>query len=80
MYAWENPTSIASGILDDETYDWVQLAEGMHKTDGEALLVDDKAVVSAKDFAEQVFKVSLSDFVRNLYIWLLCLRLWDSSK
>ena len=48
MTAWENPTSIASGILDDETYDWVQLVEGMHKTGGKVLLVNDDAVIKAK--------------------------------
>ena len=26
MFPWANPNSIASGILDDETYDWVELA------------------------------------------------------
>jgi len=58
MYAWENPTSIASGILDDETYDWVQLAEGLHNTGGDVVLVNDEAVVKAKEVAEQVFNVN----------------------
>lgn len=59
MFAWSNPTSIASGILDDETYDWVQLVEGVHKTSGDCVLVDDGAVIKAKETAERDFKVNV---------------------
>lgn len=31
MFPWANPNSIASGILDDETYDWVELARYVGK-------------------------------------------------
>merc|ERR1719199_2187729 len=58
MFAWSNPTSIASGILDDETYDWVQLVDGLHRTDGDVLLVNDDAVIKAKEKAETSFKVN----------------------
>eukprot|EP00945_MAST-04E_sp_MAST-4E-sp1_P003152 g3152.t1 len=34
MYPWENPHSIAHGILDDETYDWLSLVDGMISTEG----------------------------------------------
>lgn len=57
MFAWENPASIASGILDDETYDWVQLVEAMHRNGGDVVLVNDDAVIKAKEVAEQTFKV-----------------------
>jgi threonine synthase len=35
MWAWEQaPSSIAHGILDDETYDWLAVVEGMLATGG----------------------------------------------
>ena len=55
MFPWENPHSIAHGILDDETYDWVPLISGMLKTNGEALLVEDEPICAAKSFAEDTF-------------------------
>merc|ERR1712070_215079 len=58
MFAWENPHSIASGILDDETYDWVQLVEAMHKNGGDVMVVNDDAVIKAKEVAEETFKVN----------------------
>ena len=57
MYAWENPHSIAYGILDDETYDWGQLVEGVHHTGGDVKLVSDEEIIKAKDVANNKFKV-----------------------
>ncbi|SDG76242.1 pyridoxal-phosphate dependent enzyme [Propionivibrio dicarboxylicus] len=35
MWAWENaPSSIASGILDDETYDWFEIVSAMRASGG----------------------------------------------
>ena len=35
MWAWENaPSSVASGILDDETYDWFEIVSAMRASGG----------------------------------------------
>ena len=52
-----NPKSVAHGILDDETYDWVELALGMESTGGEALVVDDDTIVKAHSYAQDKLQV-----------------------
>jgi threonine synthase len=43
MWPWESePRSIAHGILDDETYDWLAVVEGMLATGGAPLVVDEE--------------------------------------
>lgn len=40
MWAWENaPSSVASGILDDETYDWFEIASAMRASGGAPVVV-----------------------------------------
>jgi threonine synthase len=52
MWPWEDePHSIAHGILDDETYDWVVLVEEMLATHGEALVVGEDALAEANALA-----------------------------
>jgi threonine synthase len=52
MWAWESePQSIAHGILDDETYDWLAVVEGMLLTGGAPVLVDEATLVEANDLA-----------------------------
>ncbi len=41
------PTSLAHGILDDETYDWFEVVKAMRETGGEALVADEAAVERA---------------------------------
>ena len=48
MWPWENPTSIAHGILDDECYDWLELCHGMRENGGGTLAVDDDIICDAK--------------------------------
>ena len=44
MWPWEEePRSIAHGILDDETYDWLAVVEGMLATGGRPLVVGEDA-------------------------------------
>lgn len=52
MFPWENPHSVAYGILDDETYDWVTLCNSMSKTNGSVITVNDILVNQAKSIAE----------------------------
>jgi threonine synthase len=52
MWAWETaPSSLASGILDDETYDWWAVAEGMRTSGGQPVIVDEGTIARARDLA-----------------------------
>ena len=54
MWPWEDePRSIAHGILDDETYDWLAVVEGMLATGGRALVVDEKTLEEANVLARE---------------------------
>lgn len=53
MWPWESePRSIAFGILDDETYDWLAVVQGMLVTGGNPVLVDEAILVEANDLAQ----------------------------
>jgi threonine synthase len=48
MWPWEEePESIAEGILDDETYDWLALVRGMLETGGYPLVVSEATLKEA---------------------------------
>jgi threonine synthase len=48
MWPWEEePRSVAHGILDDETYDWLAVVEGMRRTGGRPLVVDEETLERA---------------------------------
>jgi threonine synthase len=48
MWPWETtPASLANGILDDETYDWLAIAEAMRATGGAPVVVDEATVARA---------------------------------
>jgi threonine synthase len=52
MWPWEQePRSLASGILDDETYDWAAVLEGMVWTGGVPLVVDEPTIAEANERA-----------------------------
>jgi threonine synthase len=52
MWPWEEePWSVAHGILDDETYDWLAVVEGMLATGGEPLVVDEDTLEDANALA-----------------------------
>ena len=52
MWPWESaPASLARGILDDETYDWWAVVEGMRESGGEAVVVDEAAIARRADLA-----------------------------
>jgi len=54
MRPWETPPrSVAHGILDDETYDWLAVVEEMLATGGDALVVDETTLVEANELARQ---------------------------
>jgi threonine synthase len=52
MRPWERePVSLATGILDDETYDWLGVVGGMAATGGEPVVATEADVVAAFDLA-----------------------------
>jgi len=52
MRPWESePHSIAHGILDDETYDWLAVVEGMLDTGGSPLVVGEETLAAANALA-----------------------------
>ena len=52
MWPWEQePHSVAHGILDDETYDWLAVVEGMLATGGTPLVVDEETLEQANTLA-----------------------------
>jgi len=52
MQAWEEePKSVATGILDDETYDWRAVVEGMLMTGGRPLVVSEDRLLDANRLA-----------------------------
>jgi threonine synthase len=54
MWPWESePHSVAHGILDDETYDWLAVVEGMTATGGTPLVADEETLVRANRLARR---------------------------
>lgn len=61
MWPWETePKSIASGILDDETYDWFAIVEGLEATDGSALCVSEERLRRAQELALEKTGIQVS--------------------
>jgi threonine synthase len=54
MWPWETaPHSIAHGILDDETYDWLAVVRGMLQTGGGPIVVDEPLLAEANTLARE---------------------------
>ena len=51
MTPWEEPHSLADGILDDETYDWLAVLEAMRASGGRPVVVSEASVVEAVEVA-----------------------------
>ncbi|MFN8178386.1 MAG: pyridoxal-phosphate dependent enzyme [bacterium] len=61
MWPWEEePKSAASGILDDETYDWLAVVHGMAETGGSALVVSEGDVIEATQIARRSTGITVS--------------------
>ncbi|HSL22401.1 MAG TPA: pyridoxal-phosphate dependent enzyme [Vicinamibacterales bacterium] len=55
MWPWETaPRSIAHGILDDETYDWVAVVKGMLETAGRPIVVSEATLAAANERARDM--------------------------
>lgn len=54
MWPWDDePTSVATGILDDVTYDWLPLLRRTKATGGEPLVVPESVIVDAHRLARE---------------------------
>lgn len=51
MRPWPEPRSIADGILDDETYDWIAVIEAMVESGGRPVVAPEADIVSAHALA-----------------------------
>ncbi len=50
MWPWEDePKSIATGILDDETYDWLAVVAGMLRSGGQPVVVSEERLAQAHE-------------------------------
>ena len=59
MTVWESPASLADGILDDETYDWVGVVEAMRRNGGLPVVASEAEIKSAHRLAHEAgFNVS----------------------
>ena len=62
MRPWEaEPASAAHGILDDETYDWLAIAEGMARTGGGVVVVDEVTIRTANDLGRAATGIDVDE-------------------
>ena len=55
MRPWaDEPASAATGILDDETYDWLGVVDAIAKSGGTAVIASEEDVLTAHDLAARV--------------------------
>ena len=60
MWPWENePVSVAHGILDDETYDWLAIVRGLLATGGRAIVADEVTLRTANERARIATHISV---------------------
>ncbi len=62
MWPWETtPHSIAHGILDDETYDWVAVVEAMLSSGGQPVVVSEEQLVEANRLGAEVTGIKVDE-------------------
>jgi threonine synthase len=78
MWPWEQePHSVAHGILDDETYDWLAVVEGMIATGGAPLVVDEETLLGANALAHETTAIPVDATGSSGLAGLLALRAAD---
>ncbi|WP_201159322.1 pyridoxal-phosphate dependent enzyme [Rhodoplanes elegans] len=61
MWAWESvPHSLAHGILDDETYDWLEILKGVRTSGGAVVVAPESAVERAYDLGKRHTAIAAS--------------------
>jgi threonine dehydratase len=53
MTVWDDPASLADGILDDETYDWVGVVEAMRRNGGVPVVASEAEIEEAHRLGRQ---------------------------
>jgi threonine synthase len=62
MWPWETePRSVATGILDDETYDWLAVVEAMLATGGWPIVVDEPTLATANAMARETTGIAADE-------------------
>ncbi|MDQ6614250.1 MAG: PLP-dependent lyase/thiolase [Actinomycetota bacterium] len=62
MWPWETePVSVARGILDDETYDWLDVARAMLTTGGLAVVADEDRLEEANALARRATGIDVDE-------------------
>jgi threonine synthase len=62
MWPWETePRSVAHGILDDETYDWLAVVRAMLATGGRTIVVDEDELLAANALAREATGVDADE-------------------
>jgi threonine synthase len=62
MWAWETtPASIAHGILDDETYDWLAIVRGMIDSGGYPLVVSEEDLIRANEVGRSATGIDVDE-------------------
>jgi threonine dehydratase len=62
MWPWENqPASVAGGILDDETYDWLAVARAMLATGGSAVVAHEGILKEAHQLARTATGIDVDE-------------------
>jgi threonine dehydratase len=51
MTPWEHPASLADGILDDETYDWIGVLQAMRASGGSPVVTTESDIAEAHRLA-----------------------------
>ena len=61
MWPWETtPASVAEGILDDETYDWLEIAKAMRQTGGKPIIVGEQSLLLAHELGRRETGIPVS--------------------
>lgn len=61
MWPWEQvPMSLADGILDDETYDWIAVCNAMADSGGSPVVASEQHVIDAYALAHRVTTIDVS--------------------
>jgi threonine synthase len=75
MWPWENePHSIAHGILDDETYDWVAIVDGLLASGGGTVVVDEDLLARANALGVEATGIDADETGSSGLAGLLALR------
>ncbi len=81
MWPWEAvPESIAGGILDDETYDWLSIIEGLMESGGSVLTVSEERLRDAQETGAKLSGIAVDATGTSGFAGYLQQRLSERSQ